>query len=254
LPKQNKLSQASDAVDSSLPVGPFYVAVGREDRVPIVPMSSDMEGLEDPPPPRAAVGPPTLASGDHFGRIEFLRERPTDFSHVPGYPLRIYEVRDVAGLRRLGNERYHLVADDVVIDREVEAWRMFGPHGEGVPDVLEAIWSLDSQRVSRLQVPRGRRPFGRIPIELLPVPDSEPGAANASRDAIDWTEKRSWSAGQGGGFYYRGCYFVYIVSDPQWLMAMGLAHNAAVTLALGPNVMPFAREAALRAWANLIDD
>jgi len=50
---------------------------------------------------------------------------------------------------------------------------------------------------------------------------------------------------------YRGCYFTYVVTDPQWLMAMGLAYNAAVALTLGPNIVADRRSAALEAWADL---
>ena len=69
---------------------------------------------------------------------------------------------------------------------------------------------------------------------------------------MNWMENRSWAAGQhGGGFLYRGCYFTYVVTDPQWLMAMGLAYNAAVALTLGPNIVADRRSAALEAWADL---
>ena len=55
----------------------------------------------------------------------------------------------------------------------------------------------------------------------------------------------------GGGFSYRGCYFTYVVSDQQWLMAMGLAYNAAVAIALGPAIPRYQRLPALKAWAEL---
>jgi hypothetical protein len=51
---------------------------------------------------------------------------------------------------------------------------------------------------------------------------------------------------------YRGCYWVYFVSDPQWLMAMALAHNAVVALALGPRIIATEATATLGAWANLV--
>jgi hypothetical protein len=41
------------------------------------------------------------------------------------------------------------------------------------------------------------------------------------------------------------------VSDPQWLMAMGLAFNAAIAIAGGPRIAPDVRAAALAAWVDL---
>jgi hypothetical protein len=235
-----------------MPAGPFYHAVPREDRLPIPPMSSDGGGLDEIPAARAEIGSPTLAPGDHVGPLRHLRGLPMDVT--PGYPLRLYELSGVVGLRHEGNGDYrYLVADDAAVAQEVPAWRYFGRFGEDVPDILEGIWTLDQARVSRLVVPPGERPFERIPVPLLPVPANELGARNAAGATMTWTETKSWAAGHGGGFYYRGCYFTYIVSDPQWLMAMGLAYNAAVATALGPGLAPDVRRIALAAWADLTD-
>jgi hypothetical protein len=236
---------------SGMPAGPFFHAVAREDQIPIAPMSDSAEGLDEVAAMRAAIGAPTLVPGDHVGPIQHLRDQPTDLS---GYPVRIYELEGVAGLRREGLSKrlQYLVADDALVARELPAWWYFGPHGEGVPEVLDAIWTLDPERVSRLVVPPGDHPFEQIPIPLLAYPKDDRGAYNAAGAAMNWTENRSWAAGQqGGGFLYRGCYFTYVVTDPRWLMAMGLAYNAAVALALGPNIAPDERTTVLAAWAGL---
>jgi hypothetical protein len=236
-----------------LPAGPFYHGVAREDQIPHAPMSDSGDGLDEVAPPRTALGPPTLAPGDHVGPLQYLKDAPTGLNGV-GYPLRIYELRDVAGLRREGqHDRWqYVVADDAVVERELPAWRYFGPYGEGVPEVLEGIWNLDPDRVTRLVVPPGEHKFEQIPIPLFQVPKDDHGVENAASMVMRWTENTSWAKGSvGGGFYYRGCYFTYIVSDPKWLMAMGLAYNAAVALASGPHIAPAARAVALASWATL---
>ena len=234
-----------------IPTGPFYHSVPREDDIPIAPMSDDGEGLDRPAPARKPVGPPTLHPGSHVGRLERLTDEPTSLGL---YPMRIYELRDVSGLRRenpSGRWKY-LVADDAVVAHEVPAWRYFGDHGEGVPEVLEGIWTLDPDRIANLAVPPGEHKFEHIPIPLLQAPKDHPGVRNAFGAVMTWTENRSWAAGQGGGFYYRGCYFTWVVSDPQWLMAMGLAYNAAIALAGGPQIAPDVRADALAAWSALV--
>lgn len=234
-----------------MPGGPFYHAVAREDQIPVAPMSESGEGLHEVTPARAAVGPPTLAHGDRIGPLTHLRDQPTD---LLGYPMRIYKLRDVAGLHWEGPSKglQHLVADGAVVDREIPTWLCFGAYGEGVPEVLEAIWTLDHARVSHLVVPAGSHPFEQIPIPLLAYPKDDRGSRNAAAAVMHWTENRSWAAGeQGGGFYYRGCYFTYVVTDPRWLIAMGLAYNAAIALTRGPNIVPNHRSAALDAWADL---
>lgn len=214
-------------------------------------MSSGGDDLDEPAQPRAVAGPSPLSPGDHLGPIEYLRDRPEDLGH--GYPMHLYELRDVAELQWANTPVYrYLVASDAIVASELPAWRFFGPHGEGVPEVLEGIWTLTAERVSDLVVPPGDRPWERIPIPLLEFPHDDRGASNAASTVMWWTESKSWSVGSGGGFFYRGCYMTYIVSDPQWLMAMGLARNAAVAMAAGPAISAAHRDAATAAWSELV--
>jgi hypothetical protein len=237
-----------------LPTGPFFHAVGRTDSPPNPGMTDRWPDLGEKPPQRPPSGALTLAVGDHVGPLRFLHERP-ELVFPPGWPLWLYEIADVVDLRWSDpNHRWpHSVASDATVIREIPAWRYFGPHGEGVPEILEQIWALDPDRIASLEVPPGGHEFGRVPMETLRAPEDEPGPRNASFEVGQWMESRSWVAGVGGGWHYSGCYFIYMVTDPHWLVAMGLAHNAAVALAARDRFDPATVDAAIRAWQDLVD-
>ncbi len=239
-----------------IPVGPFYWTVSREDRLPIPPMSDRGEGLDEPPGPRQMPGPPTLRAGDAINPGRDLLLHPELAIH--GWPLRLYELRDLGGLEWKQDhpgQSPRLCARSAVIDREVPDWRYFGPYGDGIPELLEQVWRLDPQRIAALGPTRVVMPEA-IPIPLLPKPDGPAGngVQNAVGCAMNWVETRSWVAGVGGGFYYRGCYDTYVVDDHGWLTAMGLAYNAAVAIAGGPAVATRERASALTAWRDLVGE
>jgi hypothetical protein len=234
---------------------PFYIAEPRGDRLPVPPISSD--GWDGPAPPRAPAGDPSLSPGDQLGFIK-VYHRPED---VPvGWPCRIYELDHLVGLRwgRLnGKPQTWRVVDRATIAAEIPAGLYFGPNGAQVPDLLEAIWTLDPARVAKLEVPAlesDRLPMEQIPIPLLVAPKGslQDGARRAASAVMEHFESRSWAAGAGGGFYYRGCYFTYIVTDQHWLVAMGLAINAAIAMAAAPAFDVTSRRNALSAWEGLV--
>jgi len=178
----------------------------------------------------------------------------TDSVGVP-YPSRIYAVRDIRGLRWQrfnGRGFWQLKYDDGVVAEELPAWLAFGPNGERVAEVLEQAAALTPDRVQCLTVPIDRRPF-HIPVDLVADPVGHPlreAAQRASSTAMVWTENRGWAVDPGaGGHYYRGCYFVYNLSDPHWLSAMGRAMNAAILAALGGQLSQADRVRA--EWAEL---
>ena len=155
------------------------------------------------------------------------------------YPSRSYAVRDIRGLRweRFnGRGFWQLRFDEGVVAEELPAWLAFGPAGEHVAEILEQVAALAPEQVRALPVPAGTGRF-RIPVELVEDPVGHPlrdAARRASSTAMVWTESRGWAVDPGaGGHYYRGCYFVYNLSEPHWLSAMGRAMNAAILAALG---------------------
>jgi hypothetical protein len=239
----------------AIPAGPFYWAVARADRIPIAPMSSNGEGIDEPATPRAAPGTPINHEGEvikPYGDLLLEPERAT-----VGWPLRLYELRDLEGTGWEDDSRGSwFYAMSAVVGREAEAWRYFGPHGDGIPELLEQVWRLEPQQVAALGPARPPRCPEAIPIPLLAKPGGivQRGVQNAVECVMNWTENRSWAVGDGGGFYYRGCYLTYVVSDPNWLTAMGLAYNAAVAIAGGPAIDAVARQAALAAWRQLVGD
>jgi hypothetical protein len=99
-----------------------------------------------------------------------------------------------------------------------------------------------------------RQTLERIPIPLLPQPPKllDRAGQNASAAVQHFFESRSWSIGAGGGFYYRGCYFTYIDTEPRWLVAMGLAINAVYATVGGPHLGLRVRARALSDWAHLV--
>ncbi len=229
---------------------------------------------------REPASEPALQVGDRVGPLAFLCHRPEDL--VGGWPCRLYDLRELVGLRRDAEELglrngqrvldVHdpfgrregsrgratpgwLVADEATITAELPGWRYFGPHAEGVPGVLDAIWRLDPARIATLTVPEGSTSKGeQIPIPLLPAsPGLERGASNAFSACWTFFESRSWTVGEGGSVYYRGCYFTYIVTEPHWLVAMGLAHNALMAHVAGPTLKPDTRRQVLTAWAYLAE-
>lgn len=251
----SRLFRRGPTAPPPLPTGPFFYAVRRPDSPPCPPMSDSGEGLDEKPPQRPPAGDPPFAVGDHIGPLRFLIDRPENV--ITLWPLWLYEIGDLVDLVDLrwskqGRVRpYPPVASDATIVREIPAWRYFGPRGEGVPEVLEQIWTLDPARIAALEVPPGRYKPRHIPIEMLDPPDNEPGPGNATSFVRMWMESRSWVSGVGGDFGYSGCYFVYRVTDPQWLVAMGLARNAVVALAARDWFAPATVDAALRAWQDL---
>lgn len=173
------------------------------------------------------------------------------------YPSRTYVVRDIHGLRW---ERYNgrgfweLRYDEGVISEEVPAWVAFGPHGAQVAEVLERVAGLEVDRVLALPVPAEHTRF-RIPVDLVSDPVDHPlseAAHRASSTAMVWAENRGWAVDPGaGGHYYRGCYFVYNLSEPHWLSAMGRAMNAAILAAVGGQLRGANRVRS--EWAELTD-
>lgn len=155
------------------------------------------------------------------------------------YPSRTYAVRDIRGLRwERFNERgfWQLKYDEGTVAGELPAWLAFGPNGERVAEILEQVATLAPGQVSALDVPAGLPRF-RSPVALLDDPVGHPyrdAARRASSTAMVWTENRGWATDpNAGGHYYRGCYFVYNLSEPHWLSAMARAMNAAIVAALG---------------------
>lgn len=241
------------------PFGPLYIGEPRGDGLPFPPMSDGSEGLDAQASPRPPAGEPSFSPGDRLGFTNAY-DRPED---VPvGWPCRLYELKQVVGYRRSrqnGRRQTWHVADGATIAAEVPAGLHFGPHGAQVPDLLEAIWTLDPARVAKLEVPAlqpDRRAIEQIPISLLVAPEGslQRGAGRAVSAVQAFFESRSWTVGAGGGFYYRGCYFTYIVTDPQWLVAMGLAINAATAITAAPLLDPTTRRHALSAWAALVGE
>ena len=175
-----------------------------------------------------------------------------------GHPARFYEVGEVSGLRW---ERYNgtgywsLHFDDARVMRELPSWLAFGPNGEDVEAVLEAIADLDTHQVRRLDVPDGLEKFA-IPIDRIEVPDGhalEKVADRARFLAMCWMEDRGWAIdSKAGGHYYHGCYFVYQLHDPHWLSAMGRAMNAASTAVIGGDMPAADAERARREWAEVL--
>jgi hypothetical protein len=155
------------------------------------------------------------------------------------YPSRVYAVRAIRGLRW---ERYNgrgfwqLRFDEGVVAEELPAWLAFGPHGQHVAEILEQVAALTPERVRALPVPAENARL-RIPVELVDDPVDHPlrdAARRASSTAMVWTENRGWAVDpDAGGHYYSGCYFVYNLSEPHWLSAMGRAMNASILAALG---------------------
>jgi len=173
------------------------------------------------------------------------------------YPSRIYRLGDVRGLcwRRFnGRGPWQLHYDRAAVVEELPAHVVFGPHGQAVADVFEAIARLDPERVRGLPVPDGVSRF-QIPVELIADPEGEPlgeQARLASSVAMTWTENRGWAVdGKAGNHYYIGCYFSYQLHEPHWLSAMGRAMNAAVVAALG-EVTRADTERVRREWQAVI--
>ena len=278
-----------------LPAEPLYVSEPRGDDLPSPPFTDQTEGLDAPAPPRPAERAPSLSAGSVVGERaptaeEALRELASEVAAemVPiplmnaaaaepretgspdrgwslrlqpfgtTYPSRIYEVRDITGLRweRLnGRGMWVLHYDKGVVTEELPAWLSFGPHGEDVASVIEQVACLSLDRVRALPVPTGL-PLRRIPVDLLPDPVGSPlreAARLASSTAMVWTENRGWAIDAGaGGHYYQGCYFVYNLDEPHWLSAMGRAMNAAILAALGADA-PGPEVARVRGeWAELV--
>ena len=234
------------------PTRPFFHAVQRPD-VPPNPGMTDAEPERlEKPPQRPAAGDPPAGIGDHIGPQDFLHERPEDV-FPPPWPLWLYEIGDLEDLpwSEPGRRKPYPVASDATIIRELPAWRYFGPHGDGVPEILEQVWTLDRVRIASLGFPPADHKPGRIPIATLVVPENARGPENARFEVARWMESRSWVSGSGGGWYYSGCHCTYSVSDPRWLSAMGLARNAAVALAARDHFDPATVDAALRAWQDL---
>jgi hypothetical protein len=241
------------------PFGPLYIGEPRGDRLPVPPMSESSEGLDEPASPRPPAGEPSLSPGDRLGFTK-VYDRPEE---IPvGWPCRLYELNQVVGFRwgtQNGKRQTWRLADGATIAKEVPAGLHFGSHGTQVPDLLEAIWTLDPARVAKLEIP-ALRPNGRaieqIPIPLLVAPEGslQRGTRRAVLAVEAFFESRSWAVGAGGGFYYRGCYFTYIVTDPHWLVAMGLAINAATAITAAPVLDLTTRRNALSAWAALVGE
>lgn len=267
-----------------LPGGPFYTATPRGDDPPVPPMSDgSLEGMDGTGAGRGAVTPAGYRPGMATGERRHLRSRPEDVGEP--WPCRVFELADVVNLRweatvpgsfglrgdalRAATERFErsgglskpgvhrwLTADSGVIVRELPGWRYFGPFGERVPGILEEVWGLNPGLVAALPDPPARAasdPLERITIPVLPAPDGELARAgsNARAAVVHFFESRSWASNAGGGFYYRGCCSTWIVSDPRWLAAMGLALNAVTAAVSGPAIDPLVRSRALDAWREL---
>jgi hypothetical protein len=277
-------SQTATTALPALPAGPLYIAVPRGDSPPPTPMTDgnfdEIEGASAARPPATdSLLPPGASTGPQ----QYLRTRPEDVGAA--WPCRVYELGDVVNLRwsatvpgsygltgealRKATEKFErsgglnkpsvfrwLSADDATIAGELPGWRYFGPHGERVPDILEEIWTLDPARVAALPEPPARGAsdaLEKITTPVLPAPagELERAASNASSAVIGFFESRSWATGAGGGFYYRGCYFTWVVSDPRWLAAMGLALNAVRAAVTGPAMDPAVRRRAFEEWHAL---
>ena len=177
---------------------------------------------------------------------------------VAPYPSRIYAVRDIQGLRweRLnGRGMWVMHYDEGVVTDELPAWLAFGPRGDEAGRVLEQVAALSSDQVRRLPVPNALERF-RIPTALLDDAVGHPlreAARRASSTAMAWTENRGWAIDpDAGGHFYSGCYFLYQLSDPHWLSAMGRAMNAAMVAVLGSDVPGPETARVRREWGELV--
>ena len=241
----------------AVPQGPFYVSVPRGDDPPSPPMSSDGEGLDDSASSRPPRGPESPMFGVRVSVAHRVCTRPED---TGGWPVRLFELAAVDDLRwepRRGRDGFDLLGSTGAIGNEIASWRLFGPHGEGAPELIEAIWALTPDQVARLPEPVPRCSSDAIEVignSLLisaPGGELERAAQNATGAIVRFFEARTWSLGIGGGFYYRGCYFTWIVSEPRWLLAMNRAFSAAFGLIGGPSIDPALRDRALAEWAEL---
>ena len=176
----------------------------------------------------------------------------TSPNHVPeGWPKPIWQIGNAEGLRwviRSGRPSY-IVADAVTVIGQSPGWASFGPSGQRVVEVLEAIGRLTREQVMAYPhtgwgEPRPAPEIGRQEYRWF---------CRAASFAIMLMEHRAQEVDpNAGGEYYRGCYMVYEIDEGHWLAALDAAGKAACAEAVGPALAgsDYARQTA--PWRELL--
>ena len=177
--------------------------------------------------------------------------RPED---VPdGWPNPVWRVGNVEGLRWQirGGQPNGLVADAFTVLGPIPAEMTLGSSGAVSAATLEAVGRLTTEQVRRFSFN-----VGHVDDPALPTHDLlGRTAGRLTWLAILALEKRAEEIDpQAGGEFYRGCYFVYELTDPHWLSAMRALTLAIRTMALADRMTSKQIETRMRPWRILLGE
>lgn len=186
--------------------------------------------------------------------------------YYPCWPVRLFEIRDADILRPADHllHQPHLCRA-VTVDREIEAWRAFGPNGRIILRLIEQARSLDDELVRRFLPWSQERQRFRMKIETdlwyrggMPEPGATLWAAFAAGHSLHEAAYESPDA-----------YAIVDHTDPEYpdhriasLMigdeAWGCATEALVAASIGyaarPGLAPADYEALIHDWVAVMGD